>query len=139
MQLNQVTPNNEIMRRLDFTWMVFLLFSGMIAFPNDIEQVKEFLSREPCVGWLEFEHVDFKTGQLVHRYQARVCGTNYVLLNASLGGSMAIPVSETNRNRAPLFTGRKEDERWQISGYQISRSVNPDCQRSIQTDPPRVE
>lgn len=114
------------------TRAIILLLLTLFHFSNlgargtedNVEAFKRFLSTPGCFSKIIFSEAT--CNDVVSRtYHAGWCDGSFFLRQLSGFENINLPISTTNRNRSPLYVGSLVDTRWQIAGYKLSMSIQP--------------
>jgi len=88
--------------------------------------LKEYLSTEPSITRISFVEIPLASKRAPNRtYVAAYCPDGYYLRELKPGDDYLQPISLSNRMHSALFVGKYQDVSWQINGFSVGKSVNP--------------
>ncbi len=85
---------------------------------------KEYLARPPCIVRMIYSEMSC-SNTLSRSLHAGYCGDSFFVRHLVGAENIDLPISTNNQNRSPLYVGRLGDTRWQIAGYQMNLSLQP--------------
>ena len=108
---------------------VFIFSASQMRGADDaVEAFKTYLSHPPCISKIIYSEVSCK--DTVSRTLAGGwCGSSFFVRELTGSENLDLPISLTNRNHSVLYVGRLGDTRWQIAGYNLSLSIQPDLSK----------
>ncbi|MDX1952502.1 MAG: hypothetical protein SFY81_09970 [Verrucomicrobiota bacterium] len=113
----------RIIKHAIFIVLYLTCLKGYGADPS-LDMFKEFLSGTPAFHLIRYS-VNEGCGPKENIYLLAVAGSDYALRHTKRERDFSIPISRTNNNISPLFIGRSSTMRWQISGYRLIQSFDP--------------
>lgn len=85
---------------------------------------KKYLSNPPCISRITYSEAS--CDDKVKRTEVGGwCGSSFYLRELTGTENLDLPISLTNRNRSALYVGRLGDSRWEIAGYRLGVSIQP--------------
>src|SRR5882724_1873534 len=105
--------------------MLILFYTRQLKADEDmVEAFKQYLGNPPCFSRVIYSEVS--CNNTVSRTEVGGwCGDSFFLRELTGSENLDLPVSINNRNQSTLYVGRLGDTRWQIAGYNLSISVQP--------------
>lgn len=97
---------------------------------NEIISFKQFLSSQPCISRMIYTQQAGcnPNSQLDRIFALAYCGDGFYIRHVK-AEDIDKPISPQNKMRGSLFAGKSGDVRWQISGFSIKKSFNPNLDR----------
>jgi RNA polymerase sigma factor (sigma-70 family) len=94
---------------------------GIAAGPT-VDAFKQYLATPTCVERIRYREFQGNTSVM---YVGAECNGNFFLRIITGAEKWDMPISQTNRNKSPLYVGRMGDARWQIAGFAQTTSYTP--------------
>ena len=132
----ELYPSKAQQKIVHADWIVKLLITVVISFSasqlrgadDAVEAFKTYLAHPPCISKIIYSEAscnDTVSRTLVGGW----CGDSFFVRQLTGSENPDLPVSLTNRNQSVLYLGRLGDTRWQIAGYQLALSIQPNLSK----------
>jgi hypothetical protein len=100
-----------------------------MADEDAVAAFKKHLSSPPCFSRIIYSEVSCND-TVSRTIYAAYCGDSFFIRQLTGSENIDLPIGASNRNSSPMFVGRMGDARWQIAGFGLTISQQPDAARA---------
>ena len=108
--------------------ILLLFFASQLRGADAVEAFKEYLASPPSIAKIIYSEAscnDTLSRTLVGGW----CGNSFYVRELTGAENLDVPISRTNQNHSVLYVGRLGDSRWQIAGYELKLSIQPNLSK----------
>jgi hypothetical protein len=117
-------------------WILTFLASVFIVFParqlraadDAVEAFKAYLAHPPCISKIIYSEASCND-TVSRTVVGGMCEDSFYIRQLMGSENLNAPISLTNRNQSVLYVGRLGDTRWQIAGYKLTLSIQPNLSK----------
>jgi hypothetical protein len=97
---------------------------------DDVAALKKYLSQPPCISRLVYSEIPVDAKQKGRTYVAAFSEEGFYMREIKPGENYDVPISSSNRMRSSLLVGRYHDTSWQINGFNVAATIDPNPKQS---------